>query len=137
MATRVGEIPAVVTNVGGRAGLAGISHYGTDPDGPFPEGYRLNDRWFSVGLSLKLAEEVLLRPFPSALVGNCGGGSEESLGWPLAGIVLWNYSSLCSTFDVLANCLLPPHNALCTKSGAASFAELNLLSQRDEVYERQ
>jgi proline racemase len=34
-ATRVGEIRAVVTNIGGRAWLTGISHYGTDPEDPF------------------------------------------------------------------------------------------------------
>jgi proline racemase len=45
-ATRVGENPAVVTNIEGRAWLTGISHYGTDPEDPFPEGYRLNDTWF-------------------------------------------------------------------------------------------
>jgi proline racemase len=47
-AARVGEIPAVVTNIGGRAWLTGISYYGTDPEDPFPQGYRLNDTWFSL-----------------------------------------------------------------------------------------
>jgi proline racemase len=36
-ATRVGEIHAVVTNIGGRAWLTGISYYGTDPEDPFPQ----------------------------------------------------------------------------------------------------
>jgi proline racemase len=47
-AISVGEIPAVVTNIGGRAWLTGISQYGTDPEDPFPQGYRLNDTWFSL-----------------------------------------------------------------------------------------
>jgi proline racemase len=46
--TTVGEIPAVVTNIAGRAWLTGISQYGTDPEDPFPQGYRLNDTWFSL-----------------------------------------------------------------------------------------
>ena len=43
--TRVGSVDAVVTRVGGRAWLTGISQYGVDPDDPFPHGYRLNDTW--------------------------------------------------------------------------------------------
>src|SRR3546814_8781235 len=39
----VGGRDAVVTRVGGRAWLTGISHYGCDPEDPFPTGYRLND----------------------------------------------------------------------------------------------
>lgn len=45
--TTVGNLPAVVTNVGGRAWLTGVSYYGTDPEDPFPHGYRLNDTWLS------------------------------------------------------------------------------------------
>jgi proline racemase len=45
--TTVGEIPAVVPNVSGRAWLTGISYYGIDPEDPYPEGYRLNDTWFA------------------------------------------------------------------------------------------
>jgi len=45
--TSVGEVDAVVTRVGGRAWLTGISYYGADPDDPFPNGYRLNDTWLS------------------------------------------------------------------------------------------
>ena len=41
----VGGGEAVVTRVGGRAWLTGVSHYGSDPDDPFPHGYRLNDTW--------------------------------------------------------------------------------------------
>jgi proline racemase len=45
--TTIGDGAAVITRVGGRAWLTGISHYGTDPDDPFPHGYRLNDTWLS------------------------------------------------------------------------------------------
>ena len=45
--TRVGEVPGVVTRVAGRAWLTGVSYYGTDPDDPFPHGYRLNDTWLA------------------------------------------------------------------------------------------
>jgi proline racemase len=45
--TEVGGVPAVVTRVAGRAWLTGVSYYGTDPEDPFPTGYRLNDTWLS------------------------------------------------------------------------------------------
>ncbi|WP_296617229.1 proline racemase family protein [Sphingomonas sp.] len=45
--TRVGGVAGVVTRVAGRAWLTGVSHYGTDPDDPFPQGYRLNDTWLA------------------------------------------------------------------------------------------
>ena len=38
---------AVVPRVSGRAWLTGVSYYGTDPEDPFPEGYRLSDTWFN------------------------------------------------------------------------------------------
>jgi proline racemase len=44
-ATEVSSLPAVETRISGRAWLTGISHYGTDPEDPFPLGYRLNDTW--------------------------------------------------------------------------------------------
>ncbi len=43
---RAGHVPAVIPEVSGRAWLTGVSHYGVDPDDPFPEGYRLSDTWF-------------------------------------------------------------------------------------------
>jgi len=46
-ATQVGGLPAVVTQIGGRAWITGVSHYGVDPEDPFPEGYRLNDTWLA------------------------------------------------------------------------------------------
>lgn len=45
--TMVGQTPAVLPNVSGRAWLTGISYYGVDPEDPYPEGYRLNDTWFA------------------------------------------------------------------------------------------
>ncbi len=45
-AAAVGGTKAVIPNVSGRAWLTGVSYYGTDPEDPFPEGYRLNDTWF-------------------------------------------------------------------------------------------
>lgn len=41
-----GRVPAVIPEISGRAWLTGISHYGVDPEDPFPEGYRLSDSWF-------------------------------------------------------------------------------------------
>ncbi|BCG90378.1 proline racemase [Mesorhizobium sp. 113-3-9] len=45
--TRAGDVPAVIPQVSGRAWLTGVSHYGVDPEDPFPEGYRLSDTWFN------------------------------------------------------------------------------------------
>jgi len=42
----VGGLPAVIPQVSGRAWLTGISHYGVDPEDPFPVGHRLGDTWF-------------------------------------------------------------------------------------------
>jgi proline racemase len=43
----VGDIPAIVPRVSGRAWITGLSYYGCDPEDPFPEGYRLNDTWLA------------------------------------------------------------------------------------------
>ena len=43
---QVGDAPAVVPEISGRAWLTGISHYGIDREDPFPRGYRLPDTWF-------------------------------------------------------------------------------------------
>ena len=43
---RVGSIDGVIPEVSGRAWLTGVSHYGVDPDDPFPRGFRLADTWF-------------------------------------------------------------------------------------------
>jgi proline racemase len=44
--SKVGSVPAIIPEVSGRAWLTGVSHYGVDPEDPFPEGYRLSDTWF-------------------------------------------------------------------------------------------
>lgn len=43
---KAGTVQAVIPEISGRAWLTGISHYGVDPEDPFPEGYRLSDTWF-------------------------------------------------------------------------------------------
>jgi len=43
---RAGSVPAIVPEIGGRAWLTGVSHYGVDPEDPFPTGHRLGDTWF-------------------------------------------------------------------------------------------
>ncbi len=45
--TTVGDHPAVVTTISGRAWITGITQYGVDPDDPFPCGYTLPDTWFA------------------------------------------------------------------------------------------
>jgi proline racemase len=41
-----GTEPAIIPEIAGRAWLTGISHYGVDPEDPFPNGHRLGDTWF-------------------------------------------------------------------------------------------
>jgi proline racemase len=43
---KAGTVPAIVPEISGRAWITGISHYGVDPEDPFPSGYRLADTWF-------------------------------------------------------------------------------------------
>lgn len=43
--TRVGDTPAVVTTLSGRAWITGLHHYTLDPSDPWPEGYVLSDTW--------------------------------------------------------------------------------------------
>jgi proline racemase len=43
--TRVGDIPAVVPSVSGRAWVYGRGQLGCDPDDPFADGYTLSDTW--------------------------------------------------------------------------------------------
>lgn len=45
--TKVGAIDAIIPRVAGRAWLTGVSYYGSDPEDPFPHGYRLNDTWLA------------------------------------------------------------------------------------------
>jgi proline racemase len=48
--TRVGERPAIVPAIAGRAFITGISQLLVDPDDPYPEGYLLSDTWGVSGL---------------------------------------------------------------------------------------
>ena len=43
---RVGEWPAVVPRLSGRAWITGLHQYGLDPSDPFPQGYTLSDTWY-------------------------------------------------------------------------------------------
>ena len=43
--TRVGEYPAVVPTISGRAWVTGLATYVVDPDDPFPEGFTVGDIW--------------------------------------------------------------------------------------------
>ena len=44
--SRVGELPAVLPEIIGRAWITGVHEYGLDPTDPFPEGYTLSDTWY-------------------------------------------------------------------------------------------
>ena len=41
----VGNIPAIIPEISGRAWITGTHQYMLDPDDPWPEGYRLSDTW--------------------------------------------------------------------------------------------
>jgi proline racemase len=43
--TRVGDYPAVVPTLSGRAWITGIAQYVLDPEDPFPEGFTVGDIW--------------------------------------------------------------------------------------------
>ena len=43
--TRIGDRPAIVPEIGGRAWITGSHRHMLDPDDPWPEGYRLSDTW--------------------------------------------------------------------------------------------
>jgi proline racemase len=43
--TRVGEHPAVVPTISGRAWITGLATYVVDPEDPFPEGFTVGDIW--------------------------------------------------------------------------------------------
>ena len=43
---QTGAIDGIIPQISGRAWLTGVSHYGVDPDDPFPNGYRIADTWF-------------------------------------------------------------------------------------------
>jgi proline racemase len=44
--TLVGDRPAIIPSIAGRAYITGITDYSLDPDDPFPEGYTLSDTWY-------------------------------------------------------------------------------------------
>ncbi len=46
---RVGELPAVITTIRGRAWLTGINQVFIDPDDPWPQGYVVSDTWGTSG----------------------------------------------------------------------------------------
>ena len=47
--TMVGDKPAIVPEITGRAWITGTHQHMLDPDDPWPEGYRLTDTWPSFG----------------------------------------------------------------------------------------
>lgn len=47
--TRVGNTPAIIPEITGRAWITGTHQHMLDPDDPWPEGYRLSDTWPSFG----------------------------------------------------------------------------------------
>ena len=49
--TMVGDKPAIVPEITGRAWITGTHQHMLDPDDPWPEGYRLTDTWPSFGSS--------------------------------------------------------------------------------------
>ncbi|MFT7027761.1 MAG: proline racemase [Paracoccaceae bacterium] len=49
--TMVGDKPAIVPEITGRAWITGTHQHMLDPDDPWPEGYRLSDTWPSFGSS--------------------------------------------------------------------------------------
>lgn len=47
--TTVGDTPAIIPEITGRAWITGTHQHMLDPDDPWPEGYRLSDTWPSYG----------------------------------------------------------------------------------------
>ncbi|EFO28915.1 proline racemase [Roseibium sp. TrichSKD4] len=43
--TKVGDLPAIIPEISGRAWITGTHQHMLDPDDPWPEGYRLTDTW--------------------------------------------------------------------------------------------
>jgi proline racemase len=46
--TSVGNRPAIIPSLTGRAWITGFHQYGLDPSDPFPQGYTLSDTWYRV-----------------------------------------------------------------------------------------
>lgn len=47
--TTLGDTPAIIPEITGRAWITGIHQHMLDPDDPWPEGYRLSDTWPGAG----------------------------------------------------------------------------------------
>ena len=43
--TRIGDKPAIIPSISGRAWIYGQAEILLDPDDPWPEGYKLSDTW--------------------------------------------------------------------------------------------
>ena len=43
--TKVGDFPAIIPEISGRAWITGTHQHMLDPDDPWPTGYRLSDTW--------------------------------------------------------------------------------------------
>ena len=43
--TTVGDLPAIIPSISGRAWITGTHQHMLDPDDPWPDGYRLSDTW--------------------------------------------------------------------------------------------
>jgi trans-L-3-hydroxyproline dehydratase len=43
--TSVGEHPAILPEIAGRAWITGVHQHMLDPSDPWPEGYRVSDTW--------------------------------------------------------------------------------------------
>ena len=42
---KVGDLPAIIPKISGRAWITGMHQYMLDPDDLWPQGYRLSDTW--------------------------------------------------------------------------------------------
>ena len=47
--TSIGDTPAIVPTISGRAWITGTRQLMLDPDDPWPAGYRLSDTWPRIG----------------------------------------------------------------------------------------
>ncbi len=47
--TRIGDRPAIVPAIEGRAWITGFHNYLLDPDDPYPQGYVVSDSWGVTG----------------------------------------------------------------------------------------
>ncbi len=71
-ATHVGSVPAIITEVTGRAWITGTHQHLLDPDDPWPAGYRLGDTWGRSGACGSRG-----RQGAGTAAGSCHGGRES------------------------------------------------------------